>query len=81
MQVYIGSLDSVLNSLWKSKSTVTNLFMNYTDLVSIVKAGYRIYAELCELFYTVDHYILVSKPKSMGIDKLSLLSWFRSFLV
>lgn len=66
----------------KGKSTNTNLVEYVTHISSSLDMGYEthvIYTDFSKAFDTVDHNILLSKLKKMGIED-KLLLWLQSYL-
>lgn len=64
------------------KSTVTNLLIYYTDLMTVVSKGGRvdaIYTDLKKAFDSVDHSILIKKLNILGVGN-PMINWFSSYL-
>ncbi|XP_050534985.1 uncharacterized protein LOC126902005 [Daktulosphaira vitifoliae] len=65
-----------------SKSTVTNLLVYYSDLMSIISKGGQvdaIYTDLKKAFDSVNHSILISKLSAMGVGN-PMIDWLSSYL-
>jgi len=75
-------LSNMQHGFCKAKSTITNLLIFYTDLVTPVQGNGKIdavYTYLRKVFDSVNHGILLSILAQLGVT-YPMLTWFRSYL-
>jgi hypothetical protein len=79
----IHTISNMQHGFCKSKSTITNLLIFYSDLVTTVQEKGQIdavYTDLRKAFDSVNHSTLILKLKNLGVTD-PMLSWFQSYLV
>jgi hypothetical protein len=81
--IFFNTISDKQHGLRHSKSTLTNLLVYYTDIVSLVGKGIQvnaIYTDIRKAFDSIDIPILLNELEYNSISD-PILKWFKSYLI